>query len=71
MPWGTVNSVIDTNFNYEPPQQAKHAWTRATGRAWDNLDDESHVKIKCPRCSNYCQIPWTTCGLPEHNTEAW
>jgi hypothetical protein len=71
MPWKVVNSAISTQLAYEPPQGAKDAWINATGRAWDNLEDEMHVKVKCPKCHNFCNIPWTTCGLPEKNTSAW
>ncbi len=71
MPWQAVNAAINTQFSYEVPEEAKAAWVASTGRAWDNLEDQMVEHIKCPRCSLDLTIPWTTCGLPEHNETTW
>lgn len=71
MLWKVVNAAITTQFSYEPPKEAKDAWINMTGRAWDNLEDSIEVKVRCPKCANFCNIPWTTCGLPENNTSTW
>ncbi|KAL5313115.1 hypothetical protein ACEPPN_019542 [Leptodophora sp. 'Broadleaf-Isolate-01'] len=70
-PWAAINYCISTSFNYEVPEAAKENWTRSTGRAWDNIDDVDIKHIMCPRCSAGCDIPWTTCGLPENNIDTW
>ena len=71
IPWKAVNAAITTQFSYEPAKEAMGAWVNMTGQAWDNLEDSMEVKVKCPKCANSCNIPWTTCGLPENNTSTW
>jgi hypothetical protein len=70
-PWATVNAAINTSFSYNVPDAAKDTWTKSTGRQWDNIDDSDTKQIKCPRCSTVCEIPWSTCGLPEDTQNAW
>ncbi|KAM7184757.1 Protein of unknown function (DUF1399) domain containing protein [Rhypophila sp. PSN 637] len=65
MPWDVVNQVIDTDFNYNPPDVVKAHWTARTGLSWDNADDPAYKSVKCPRCATHLMIPWTTCGQPE------
>ncbi|UQC87701.1 uncharacterized protein CLUP02_13220 [Colletotrichum lupini] len=65
MPWAQVNQVIDSKFNYEVSDVAKSNWEKATGRAWNNLDEPLEKAIECPACKQTTLVPWSTCGLPE------
>ncbi|KAK1623297.1 hypothetical protein BDP81DRAFT_439957 [Colletotrichum phormii] len=65
MPWAQVNQVIDSKFNYEVSHLAKLNWEKATGRAWNNLDEPLEKEIECPACKQATLVPWSTCGLPE------
>ncbi|KAL2876249.1 hypothetical protein SGCOL_008422 [Colletotrichum sp. CLE4] len=65
MPWAQVNEVIDSKFNYEVSNVAKLNWEKATGRAWNNLDEPLEKEIECPACKQATLVPWSTCGLPE------
>lgn len=65
MPWAQVNQVIDSKFNYEVSDVAKSNWEKATGRAWNNLDEPLEKEIECPACKQTTLVPWSTCGLPE------
>ncbi|RYO82480.1 hypothetical protein DL766_006333 [Monosporascus sp. MC13-8B] len=66
IPWNLVNAAIDDNFNYDVSNECKIAWETNTGRKWNNMDDDPTKTLKCPICKEIIQIPWTTCGEPEH-----
>lgn len=65
LPWNLVNGAIDAEFNYKATEECQNSWKERTWREWDNVNDPPKKSLKCPVCSKKCQIPWTTCGLPE------
>lgn len=62
LPFAAVNAAIDTDFNYEVPEEAKNHFVTRTGHHWNNAEDAMEKTLWCPRCSQELQIPWTTCG---------
>ncbi|KKK27352.1 hypothetical protein ARAM_004096 [Aspergillus rambellii] len=57
-------SVDEGNrYLYNPGTLAPQAWTRMTGRKWDNFDDPSEFTLACPFCENKLQVPWTTAHI--------
>lgn len=69
MPWKIVNEALNVSFNYIVSNDTSAIWTAATGRAWDNAGDPLMKSLRCPACSGSCEIPWTTCGLPENSKQ--
>jgi DNA-directed RNA polymerase subunit RPC12/RpoP len=70
MPWDLVSNAIDTRFNYTASEDCVRAWENITGRRWDNSEDSVTKPLKCPACSELHEVPWTTCGMPEHDTKS-
>ena len=62
MPWAAVNSAIDSDFSYNVPEVARTSFTELTALNWDNADDSLTKVLKCPRCNQANEIPWTTVG---------
>jgi len=67
-PWQAVNTAIDTDFNYNVPEEAKMTFMQSTGHQWKNGEDSQNKTLRCPRCSETLEIPWTTCGKSEKPT---
>jgi hypothetical protein len=65
LPWPAVNEAIDTNFNYNVPDDGKAAFVAATGYNWNNMEDSLTKTLNCPRCPQVNEIAWTTVGLKE------
>jgi hypothetical protein len=65
LPWVVVNGSIDTDFKYSTTQAAKHFFETNTGLAWDNLDGPLNKTLRCPRCTQTLDVPWTTCDCAE------
>lgn len=59
MPWSVVNDAIDTNFNYNIPQEGMDFFASMTGLNWNNADDPMSKAIQCPQCRQTLNIPWT------------
>lgn len=68
LPWQAVNAAIDTSFNYDIPEEGKVEFA-TKARQWNNTDDPLEKTLRCPRCSNELQIPWTTCDQIEKGKE--
>lgn len=66
MPWKLIDAAISNDFKYSVASDDKKAWTKTTGRNWDNTADPLDTKVKCPSCVTKIQVPWTTCGLPQN-----
>lgn len=61
-PWAHVKEAMELpEFCYSVRQEAKACWTRAAGRAWDNIDEPSAKSLRCPVCRSRFSVPWTTC----------
>ena len=66
MPWRLVDAAIDNaDFAYTVSDTARAAWVARTGLCWDSADDPPAKLMRCPRCGEPLEIPWTTCGRPE------
>ncbi|OBT83164.1 hypothetical protein VE02_08248 [Pseudogymnoascus sp. 03VT05] len=71
MPWKAVNDSINDSFDYEVTDAAKTKWTSSTSRPWSNLDEASVKSLRCPRCSTFQSIPWTTASMEESARHNW
>lgn len=65
LPWNTISSAIDTDFNYNVSDETKTNWAAMTGRNWVNAEDTMTKSLKCPACHVPTEVPWTTCGIGE------
>ena len=61
MPWDVIESAMQgCHSEYQPSERARVAFQRSTRLVWDNLDEPAAMKMRCPRCSNTIETPWTT-----------
>ena len=62
-PWDAIDSCIDnTTFEFAGTKQAQQLFARDTGLSWDNLDDPLVVRLRCPKCKQQMNCPWTSSG---------
>ena len=60
LPWAVINSCIDNeSFDYDAGPEAKELFEYWTQHCWDSLQDSKFVEIKCPKCDNIHEVPWT------------
>ncbi|KAF1817515.1 hypothetical protein P152DRAFT_427420 [Eremomyces bilateralis CBS 781.70] len=59
-PWQSICAVIDNlAFDYKPSGTAQAHWESSTGLRWDNLYDSFTKRIRCPKCNQANDVPWT------------
>ncbi len=71
MPWKAINQIIDDHFRYGRTDEAVNCWAVQVRRHWDNIEDSMKKTIKCPRCQDLNEVPWTTSSAPEDMPTPW
>ena len=62
LPWEAINSCIDNeSLEFVASENARIVFNRNTGLAWDSLEDEYLIPVKCPQCKTQMGCPPTTC----------
>ncbi|KAA8911896.1 hypothetical protein TRICI_003689 [Trichomonascus ciferrii] len=56
-PWGMLDMVVDSEFNYNATNMDKRRFTEVTGLPWDLLDGTKFKLVECFHCSKFVHVP--------------